>query len=256
MDDAEVVSIGAIDERPTVQAGTVAAEPAEQRPAPPESAQEQPDHRQEQAPKPAGPRRDYAADFGRLATTVGSALSRLGASVARFAAAFVTACARVLTAGWRIVAEIPPALRLLGALALSVVLSVFGSLTFDSALGTMFAVVLVPCFSLALGVVAHKWYAGLSREGESGEVAARDAPLSVQLERSVEFVDTKLAFALNSFGTERHQQAVIALIQAKTATELARSTAPVAVSSARPRIRDGGAPTISQRADAADPDRS
>lgn len=256
MDDAEVVSIGTIDERPTAQAGTVAAEPAEQPPAPPESAQEQPDRRQEQAPKPARPRRDYAADFGRFATTVGSALTRLGAGVARCAAVFLAACARGLTAGWRIVAEIPPALRLLGALALSVVLSVFGSVTFDRALGTMFAVVLVPCFSLALGVVAHKWYAGLGREGAPGQVADRVAPPSAQLERSVEFVDTKLAFALSSFGTERHQQAVIALIQAKTATELARSAAPVAVPSDRPRIRDGGAPTISQHADAADPDRS
>ena len=256
MDDAEVVSIGAIDERPTAQAGTVAAEPAEQSAAPPETAQEQPERRQESPPKPARPRRDYAADFGRFATTVGSAMARLGAGVARFGAAFIAACTRIFTAGWHIVAEIPPALRVLGALALSVVLSVFGSVTFDSALGTMFAVVLVPCFSLALGVVAHKWYAGLSRDGGPGEAADHVARPTAQLERSVEFVDTKLAFALNSFGTERHQQAVIALIQAKTATELARSAAPVAVPSARPRIRDGGAPAISRHAEAADPSRS
>ncbi|WP_159230423.1 hypothetical protein [Mycolicibacterium vanbaalenii] len=229
---------------------------AEQPAAQPDTAQEQPEPRQEPTPKPARPPRDYAAEFGRFATTAGSAMSRFGVRVARFGAAFVKAFARLVTFGWRIVAEIPPALRLFGALALSVVLSVFGSVTFDGALGTMFAVVLVPCFSLALGVVAHKWYAVPGEEAVPGEDAHHVARPTGELERSVEFVDTKLAFALNSFGTERHQQAVIALIQAKTATELARSTAPVAVPSARPRIRDGGTPTISRQVAAADPERS
>lgn len=44
------------------------------------------------------------------------------------------------------------------------------------------------------------------------------------LQRSVQYVDRKLSLALTSFGTEHHQQAVIALLQAKTAAELTLGT--------------------------------
>ncbi len=93
---------------------------------------------------------------------------------------------------------------------------------------------------------------GAVRGGEAANVAGP----TVERERCVDVVDTRVVLALNWLGTARHEQAVIGLIQAKTATELARSTAPVAVPSARPRIRDGGTPTISRQVAAADPERS
>ena len=66
------------------------------------------------------------------------------------------------------------------------------------------------------------------------------------------YVDRKLTLALNSLGSERHQQAVIALFQAKTAVELAlgteqddseREAEPVHVDAyrLRPRIQAGSA---------------
>lgn len=265
MDDAGVVSIGVIDSRPTAEAENVVTEPAEQPAARPEAAEAQSEERATVPPVPAAEpvprqaptvraRRDYADEFGRFAIKVGSALATIGSALIAFGAAIGKAVVRIATLGWHIVAEIPPALRLLGALGLSALVSIVGSVTLDSALGTTFAVVLVPCFSLALGVVAHKWYAGLRQDhGTDTDSAPRSTG---EIERSVEFVDTKLAYALNSLGTERHQQAVIALIQAKTATELYMATAKEPIQPARPRIRDGGASKALQHKDVPSPGRS
>lgn len=193
--------------------------------------------------------RKYADGFGRIAITLGTGIAKFGMGVAKV-------CAGIVTFGWHIVSQIPPVLRLLGALGLSALASILGSLTLDNALGAACAIVLVPGFSLAFGVVAHKWYAGLGEEHRIGKDVKNASEPTPDLERSVEYVDGKLTFALNALGTERHQQAVIALIQAKTATELSFGTAREAAPHPRPRIRDGGAPTTPRNAGVPAPGQS
>lgn len=168
----------------------------------------------------------------RLAGIFGAVVAKLGQSAAKV-------CGGITRFGGQVLNEVPPALQLLGALGLCTILSIFGSVSLDNALGKSCAVVFVPAFAVAFGVVAHRWYSGLGDRTRSGSHAP--AHSASELERSVEYADAKLAFALSAFGTERHQQAVVALIQAKTATELSFGAAQESVGyRPRPRIRDGG----------------
>ncbi len=254
-----MVGTGVIDDRST-EAEKLEKAPAEQSAAGPVmpgerpvTAGERPEERATSAPasaaeagsrrvwsKPSGEMtRKYADEVGRFMLTFGAGVVKFGRNVAKF-------CWDIVTFGWHIVGEVPPALRLLGALGLSALVSIVGSVTLDSALGAACAIVLVPGFAIAFGVVAHKWYSGLGEDRKPRTDVENATPSTSDLERSVEYVDGKLAFALNAFGTERHQQAVIALIQAKTATELAFGTTRESVLQNRPRIRDGGAPTTPQ----------
>jgi hypothetical protein len=241
MDDAEVVNAGVIEERPMTAAEELAEPPIEQVVVESEATEHQPE---EQASAPpatvaARPRmwsmptveatRKHTDEIGRIAI-------KGGVSVAAFARRVGTVCGRLAAFGWQLLREVPPALQLLGALGLLTVLSIVGSVALDSAFGRTCAVVFVPVFALAFGVIAHRSYGG-----PAGERGPRREP-TADLARSVEYVDSKLAFALNALGTDRQQQAVIALIQAKTATELSLGTAHDSVEPGpRPRIKDGGA---------------
>ncbi len=256
MDDTGVVGNGMIEDRPTAAADELEKPPAEQVTGEPETAERQPDERVTSPPSatPAAserPRvwsmptvntaRKHADKFGRIAIKVGAIVATFGRSVAKV-------CRGIATFGWHIVSEVPPALRLLGALALAAFLSVAGSLSLDNAFGATCAIAFVPGFSLAFGVVAHRWYTGLGEERGPRKDVKNATTTALDLQRSVEYVDSKLAFALSAFGTERHQEAVVALIQAKTATELSFGTAPESVQHGhRPRIRDGGASQTPRR---------
>ena len=55
----------------------------------------------------------------------------------------------------------------------------------------------------------------------------------------MEYVDNRLALALTSLGTDHHQQAVIAIVQAKTAVELTLGTEGDAASHAEMPLRAG-----------------
>ncbi|MDA2892640.1 hypothetical protein PDG61_17095 [Mycolicibacterium sp. BiH015] len=155
--------------------------------------------------------------------------------------------ARSATAMWRGIDAVPVALRKLYVLAVLMLLGIVGSLAASGTAGLVCAIVVVPVSSVAAGAVGHRWFTRNSAERPA--VQADSAELS-ELQRSMGYVDTKLALALNSFGTERHQQAVIALFQAKTAVELALGTEqsmaghidePVSLDDygLRPRIRPG-----------------
>ncbi|WP_140697921.1 hypothetical protein [Mycolicibacterium hodleri] len=248
LDDAGVVHTGVIEDRPTaaaeelgqlrVEAVGVESETAARRgdaddaspPVATEAAPEAPSKRTMPTGKAT---RQRADEFGRIAIKAGAVVATFGRNVAHV-------CRTIASFGWHVISEVPPALRLLGALALSVAVSAAGSLTLDSALGVTCAVVFVPGFSLAFGVVAHRWYISLG-EGRAPSTDVKDeTPSTPDLHRSVEYVDGKLAFALSAFGTERHQEAVVALIQAKTATELSFGTPASVQHGLRPRIRDGG----------------
>lgn len=167
------------------------------------------------------------------ATATGKAL----AGIARFIARGLTQIGRAIDA-------IPAALQLLAVLAVAVLFGIVGAITAAGTLGLICTVVVVPVCSIALGALGHRWF---SRS------AAAPAPAESDLSRSVGYVDRKLTLALNSLGSDRHQQAVIALFQAKTAVELALGTEqddsdcddspPVHVDAyrLRPRIQAGSA---------------
>lgn len=187
----------------------------------------------------ARPTRKQADQVGRIAVTFLARLVECVRSVTK-------ACWSIVTSGYRIIGELPPQVRLLGVLGLSALLSVVGSVILDDALGTACAIALVPAFSLGFGVVAHRRYGGVGEERGPGGDVQNVVHSRQDLERSIEYVDGKLAFALNGFGTERHQQAMIALIQAKTATELSLGDAQRCGAQPRPRIRDGGTATTAR----------
>jgi hypothetical protein len=125
-------------------------------------------------------------------------------------------------------------------------LGIVGAVTANEALALLCTVVVIPVCAMTLGALGHRWYNGLGGQPAqtSGAVESSD------LQRSVEYVDKKLAVALTSIGTERHQQALISLFQAKTALELTLGTEQDAASyldmpvladhhPLRPRIRVG-----------------
>jgi hypothetical protein len=232
MDDAEVVNVGVIEERPITAAEELAEPPIEQVVVGLPRMWSMPT---------VEATRKHTDEFGRIAIKV-------GASVAAFARSVGTVCGRMATFGWQLLREVPPALQLLGALGLLTVLSIVGSVALDSAFGRTCAVVFVPVFALAFGVIAHRSYGSPGGERGPRKDVQKHVPNSTSptadLARSIEYVDSKLAFALNALGTDRQQQAVIALIQAKTATELSFGTVHDSVEPGlRPRIKDGGSST-------------
>lgn len=216
--------------------------PASEQPAAPQRAWSMPK-------APVG--RTQIDAFGRTAAkatvTTASAVATAVAGVARYAA-------RAIAQIWHALEAVPAALRLLAVLAVLMLLGIAGSIAAAGTLGMICTVVVVPGCAIALGACGHRWF---SRDrGPHAQTHIPEA-LSPDLSRSVVYVDKKLTLALNSLGSERHQQAVIALFQAKTAVELAlgtecddadrddaeRDEAPVQVDAyrLRPRIQPGTA---------------
>lgn len=184
--------------------------------------------------------RNQVDEFGRGVARAVARLSALLAELARYGA-------RVATAMWRAIEAVPVTVRVLFVLAFLMLLGLAGSIALSGTAGLLCAIVVVPASSVAVGAIGHRWFTRNSAEGPA--VQAQSAEPS-ELQRSVAYVDNKLTLALNAFGTERHQQAVIALFQAKTAVELALGTEqgmaghidePVSVDDygLRPRIRPG-----------------
>lgn len=194
-------------------------------------------------PKPEVTRKK-ADEVGRIARNAGTALMKMSADAARSGTHAVSQLSRAIAA-------VPPAVRLVTAVGVTMLLGIVGAIALQNSLGLACIVVVVPVCSFALGALAHRWYSGLGVEAAPrAESQGASAP---ELQRSVEYVDKKLAIALNAFGAERQQHAMIALFQAKTAVELTLGTEPDEAShvdallsveghDARPRIRAGSAP--------------
>lgn len=187
--------------------------------------------------------RAQADKLGRVALDAVAAIAKAVAGVARFGA-------RVVARSWRAIEAVPSAVKLFLVAGILMLLGLVGAIALDNAFGLICTVVVIPVCSLTLGALGHRWYSGLPRTSEADVVVAE--PATSELKRSVEYVDKKLSVALNTFGTERHQQAVIALFQAKTAVELTLGTEqdPTGYSemplradeqNLRPRIRVGAA---------------
>lgn len=184
-------------------------------------------------PTPSPHRVDQA---GRVARTALAGAGTAFAASGRF-------IGRIASAIWRAIEAVPASLQLFGAALLALFFGLAGALAGHGALSLICTVVVVPLSALVLGALGQRWHSG--PRSDSGD---RPSASTSDLHRSVEYVDKKLAVALTSFGTDRHQQAVIALFQAKTAVELTLGTEqdsagvidlPGDEQTARPRIRVG-----------------
>lgn len=178
---------------------------------------------------------------GRVAQDVGGALGT-------FLAALGRSCARGGRAVAGAVASVPPTVRTLVVLACLMLLGIVGSIAWQDTAGLLCSVVVIPVCAIALGALGQRWFGGSHVQQTPSTGTA--APGETDLQRSVEYIDTKLTLALNAFAAERQQSAMIALFQAKTAIELTLGTeqssatpieALLAVdeNAARPRIRAG-----------------
>ncbi|WP_235624177.1 hypothetical protein [Mycolicibacterium goodii] len=185
--------------------------------------------------------REQADQAGRAALKAGSAVGRFLADVGRYTARCVAQLGRAIEA-------VPVTLRLFVFAAIVMLLGIVGATASNDALGLLCTAVVIPVCAATLGVLGQRWYSGL-RDQPARQTSGQAAAPS-DLQRSVEYVDKKLAVALTAMGTERHQQAVISLFQAKTALELTLGTeqdsatffempAPADDHPLRPRIRVG-----------------
>jgi len=185
--------------------------------------------------------RKQVDDAGRLAL-------KAVADIAHFIAAASRHGVRAVTQAWRVIEAVPAAVQLLGVAGIGMLVGVVGAITLHTTLGLICTVVVIPVCAGILGALGHRWYLGLGIDATRHTPSAE--PTTSDLQRSVQYVDKKLAVALSSFGTDHHQQAVIALVQAKTAVELTLGTEQDPTShvdlslrpddyALRPRIRAG-----------------
>ncbi|MDZ4270788.1 MAG: hypothetical protein U1D00_34840 [Mycobacterium sp.] len=212
------------------------------------------------ADRPTGPKwsmpkspvtRKHADEAGRIALEAVGAIARSVAGAARYGA-------RIARKLWRRLEVVPSAVKLFSGAVLLMLLGIVGAIALDNTLGLMCTVVVVPVCAGILGALGHRWYSGLDTESARRTDARAAEPTDADLQRSAQYVDRKLSLALTSFGTEHHQQAVIALLQAKTAVELTLGTEQDLTSygdltlraddyGLRPQIRAGSGSTSAPR---------
>lgn len=252
--DASVNNGSSPTEAPDGQpAASTPAEPAAPPPAEPAAPESQAPAGAASTPAPPKPRslpkspvtRDHVDALGRGA---GKAVT----GVAKALAALARVAARIVTQTGRGIDHVPPALRLLLAAGILMLLGVVGTIALPGTAGLLCAIVVVPLCSITVGALGHRWFSTSRAEPSPRTDAPGREVATADLSRSVAYVDKKLTVALNAFGSDRHQQAVIALFQAKTAVELALGTEqdadsrtdaplPIADHPRRPRIQAGNA---------------
>jgi len=157
--------------------------------------------------------RQQADQIGRIALKAITGIVGFAAGVARYGGRVVRQVRRVLEA-------VPPALKLFFVAGVLMLFGVVGAIALHNSLGLVCTVVVIPVCGAILGALGHRWYSGLDIEATRPTESQTAEPATPDLQRSVQYVDKKLALALTSFGAEHHQQAMIALFQAKTAVEL------------------------------------
>lgn len=161
--------------------------------------------------------RQHVDDVGRGVVKISRSLSSLVGRAARSGA-------RIVAQMWRALAAVPPAARLLFLASALLLLGFVGALVLDGTPGLLCIIVVIPVCAAVLGALGYRWYSGLGIDAAAVSQSRPIQPAKSDLERSVDYVDRKLALALTSLGTDHHQQAVIALFQAKTAVELTLGT--------------------------------
>lgn len=183
--------------------------------------------------------REQADEVGRIARNAVTAIMGFLVGVVRSVARGVRQLSLAAEA-------VPPTVRALILAGVLTLLGIVGALALNGTVALACIVVVIPLCSITLGALGHRWYSGAGGQPTPrAEIPAVGAP---DLQRSIEYVDKKLTLALNAFGAERQQHAMIALFQAKTAVELTLGTeqdtafdALLSVDDhdARPRIRAG-----------------
>ncbi len=122
-------------------------------------------------------------------------------------------------AGDRVAAASPTTL-LLALLCVLLASSIVAGLAFDGSLGVAATVLFIPTLSAAFGAITLRCLDERRKSQAQREVGREEARALHQAERTLDYIDTKLMVALTQFGTERHNDAVIGMFQAKAATEL------------------------------------
>lgn len=161
--------------------------------------------------------RQHVDDIGRGVVTIFRSLFSFVGRVARSGARTIAQTSRALAA-------VPPSARLLFVTSTLLLLGFVGALVLEGTPGLLCIIVVIPGCAAVLGALGYRWYSGLGIDAAGTPQSRPIQPAKSDLERSVDYVDRKLALALTSLGTDHHQQAVIALFQAKTAVELTLGT--------------------------------
>lgn len=157
------------------------------------------------------------------ADEMGRAAAKAIAAIARFVAGIARSGGHTIRRIWRVIEAVPATVQLFCGAGVGMLLGLVGAITLRDNLGVICTVVVIPVCAGIVGALGHRWYSGLGTAGTPRQAETAE-PRPSDLQRSVRYVDAKLGQALSSFGTEHHQQAVIALFQAKTAVELTLGT--------------------------------
>lgn len=145
---------------------------------------------------------------------------RWGRTAARQAATISAKLGPVVgRAGDRVAAASPTTL-LLTLLTLLAVASVVAGLTSDGSLGVAATVVFIPMLFGVIGAIGMRCLDERRRRHAQQDTQREETRTLAQIERTLDYVDAKLTTALTQFGTDRHNEAVIGMFQAKAATEL------------------------------------
>ena len=163
-----------------------------------------------------------------------------GRTVARQAATVSAKLGPVVRGAGDRVAAASPTTLLLGVLAVLVIASIVAALAFRSSLGVAAIVLFIPTLSAAIGAVGMRCLDDRRKSQERNETAREETRALHQIEHTLDYVDTKLTTALTQFGTERHNEAVIGMFQAKAATELYLGTGSRPDRSSAPDSDDEG----------------
>jgi hypothetical protein len=224
------------------------------------------DQQPEPITAPAAPTLPTArSTFAALAATIASALAALTAFIVMAAPRAALLAKKGLI---RLTEFRPSPLLSLAMLSGVAALSIVGGLAQpNGAVGQACAVVLVPALSIAIGVLANRWYTTHVPDRQSATTTRTAAYPPMQLERSVRFVDDRLAAAQGHLQNGNSFDALIEVVRAKTATELSTEPSTQAESVAprehallndddderRPRIKEGNDPKIAQARSEAGP---
>lgn len=187
-----------------------------------------------------------------MGRSVADAVGKSAAALATAIATLARHTGRIAVQIGRAFCAIPAALQLMVAVAVVLLAGIAGTIALAGTAGVFCAVVLVPVAAITLGALGQRWFTQPSAAATPDAGTPTAAPSD--LARSMFYVDKKLTLALNALGTDRHQQAVIALFQARTAVDLTLGTEqdddepenpPVRVDAyrLRPRIQAGTAST-------------
>jgi len=104
--------------------------------------------------------------------------------------------------------------------------SIIGAVSFDDTLGVAATILFVPVLAAAMGALGMRSFDARRRDRAEREQAQNQEHATANLERTLDYIDAKLTSALDRFGTDRHNDAIVAMFQAKAATELCLGPVP------------------------------